>query len=129
LIVVDTSAVLKALLSSDDTDLALRLAEDEDLRAPHLLDVELLHVLRRLERTRVVSELQARAIRRDFADMTIERYPHEPLSDRIWQMRSNLTAYDASFVALSELLDVPLITCDARLAGGVHRARVEVYRT
>lgn len=56
------------------------------------------------------------------------RYPHEPLNDRVWELRENLTAYDATFVALAEALGVPLVTCDARLAAApAHRARIELY--
>jgi hypothetical protein len=64
---------------------------------------------------------------RDLADLTIVRYPHHPLADRVWALRHNLTAYDATFVALGEALGVPLVTCDARLAGAQgHQARVEL---
>ncbi len=72
---------------------------------------------------------QADAIRADYRDLTIVRYPHPPLGERIWQLRDNLSAYDAAFVALSEALDVPLITCDARLTKAPgSTARVELYR-
>jgi len=61
--------------------------------------------------------------------MKAVRYPHAPLADRIWELRENLTAYDATYVALAEVLDAPLVTMDARLARapGV-RAEVELYR-
>ena len=66
--------------------------------------------------------------RMDFGDLAIVRYPHEPLNDRVWELRHNLTAYDATFIALAEALDAPLVTCDGRLAAARgHRARVELF--
>jgi predicted nucleic acid-binding protein len=129
-IVVDTSAVLAALLARPvTTDVDERLVDDGDLQAPHLIDVEFLHALRRLVRSRVLSEARASEVRNDFADLAIERYPHPPLADRMWELRPNLTAYDASFIVLSEALNVPLVTCDARLAASSgHGATVEVFR-
>ena len=129
MLVVDTSAVVDALVARPRNErLASRLSVDGDLHAPHLLDVELLHALRRLERVGGLSESRAADARADFADLVIVRYGHAPLADRVWELRDNLTAYDATFVALSELLDVPLVTCDARLAAASgHRATVELF--
>jgi predicted nucleic acid-binding protein len=63
----------------------------------------------------------------DLRDISLVRYPHDMLLDRIWQLRHNFTAYDAAYVALAEELDAPLITCDRKLASpGRHHARVEV---
>ena len=101
---------------------------DGDLHAPHLLDVELLSSIRRLTLTGAISDDRAADARLDFAELAILRYPHDVLADRAWELRANLTAYDAVFVALAEALDAPLVTCDARLsrAAGV-RARVELF--
>jgi predicted nucleic acid-binding protein len=63
-----------------------------------------------------ISGDRAEDARTDFAELTITRYAHAPLADRIWALRENLTTYDAAFIALSEALNAPLITCDARLA-------------
>jgi predicted nucleic acid-binding protein len=119
MLVVDTSAVVAALVGRGTGRDAVmgRLADDGDLHAPHLLDVEFLQTLRSLVRAGQLSVDRATDARTDFADLKIRRYPHEPLADRIWELRDNLTAYDAAFVALAEALDVPLVTCDARLAG------------
>jgi len=128
-LVVDSSAVLEALAARDPaTGLVERLAEDGDLHAPHLIDTEILHALRRMLRRGQLSAERAHDARTDYAELTLVRYPHEPLNDRVWELRENLTAYDATFVALAEALDVPLVTCDARLAAapGSH-ARIEVY--
>jgi predicted nucleic acid-binding protein len=63
----------------------------------------------------------------DLADFPITRYPHTPLLSRIWELRHNVTAYDAAYLALAEALPAPLITRDAKLAAVAgHRARVEL---
>jgi predicted nucleic acid-binding protein len=127
-LVVDTSAVVDALAGRPpDERLLARLGADGDLHAPHLLDVELLHALRGLVAAGHLSQDRAADARSDFADLAIVRYEHGFLADRIWELR-HMTACDAAFVALSEALDVPLVTCDRRLAGAPgHRARVELY--
>jgi predicted nucleic acid-binding protein len=128
-IVVDTSAALAALvLRPINEDLATRLVEGGEIHAPHLIDVEFVHALRRLVRSGDLSEDRAADARADFAEMAIVRYPHTPFIDRMWDLRHNLSAYDAVFVALSEGLGVPLITCDARLAGSPgHEAQIELF--
>lgn len=66
--------------------------------------------------------------RLDFAELALVRCPHQPLSDRVWELRHALTACGATFVALAERLEVPLVTCDRRLANAPgHRADVEVF--
>lgn len=129
MIVVDTSAVLAALAGRPSpVGLRERLAEDGDLHAPHLIDVEVIHALRRLVRTRHLTEDRAVDIRTDLGDLAIRRYPHQPLADRMWELRHNLSAYDATFVALSEVLGVPLVTCDGRLATSPgHQAEIELF--
>ena len=129
MLVVDTSAVLAALIGRPaDKRLMDRLGIDGDLCAPHLLDVELLHALRRLVGSGELSEDRAAAARSDFADLSIVRFSHVILADRIWELRHNLTAYDAAFVALAERLGTPLITCDAGLAKAPgNAAAIELY--
>lgn len=129
MLVVDTSAVLAALVARDPAPgLVERLADDGDLHAPHLIDTELLHALRRMTLTGAIGEERAADARSDVAELTLVRYPHEPLSDRVWALRHNLTAYDATFVALAEALGAPLVTCDARLASAPgHAARIELF--
>jgi predicted nucleic acid-binding protein len=128
-LVVDTSAVVAALTGRPPSvELTGRLGAGQDLAAPHLLDVEFLHALRRLVLGGQLSGDRAADARSDFAALAVIRYGHTILADRIWELRGGLTAYDAAFVALAELLDAPLVTCDARLARAPgHHATVERY--
>ncbi|MGH3635512.1 MAG: type II toxin-antitoxin system VapC family toxin [Mycobacterium sp.] len=129
MIVVDTSAVIDAVLARPPKPgLLARLSDDGDLHAPHLIDVEILHALRRLALTSAVHEARLEDARTDIADITLTRYPLGPLTDRVWDLRHHLTAYDAVFVALAEALEAPLVTCDRRLArAGGHHAQLEVF--
>lgn len=128
-LVVDTSAVLDGLAARNPPPgLIDRLSGDGDLHAPHLIDVEVPHALRTMLLRGEITEDRAADARSDFADMTLIRYPHSQLSDRIWELRHNLTAYDAAFVALAETLDAPLATCDAKLAAAPgHHAKIELF--
>ena len=102
----------------------------ESLHAPHLLDVEVAQVLRRYAAAGDMSPERGREALTDLADFPVHRYSHEVLLPRIWELRQNLTAYDATYLALAETLIAPLVTCDARLASAPrHAAKVEVFRT
>lgn len=130
MIVLDSSAVIEILLqTSAGVPVAQRLlTQDSSLHAPHLLDVEVAQVLRRLV---AQGELKAeRAIQalQVLADLPIERYVHRIFLPRIWALRHNLTAYDAAYVALAEVLEATLVTRDSRiLRAPGHFARVEVF--
>ena len=129
MIVVDTSAVIGVLAGQPRVArLVDRVINDGDLHAPHLIDVEFQHALRRLVVAGAINDDRAADARMDFADLTIVRYPHVSLADRMWELRHNVTAYDAAFLALAEALGAPLVTCDARLARAPgHAASVEVF--
>jgi predicted nucleic acid-binding protein len=129
LLVIDTSAVLAALAGGHAAKRVKdRIASAGSLHSPHLLDVEILHALRGLVLGGKISADRAADVRTDFHDLNITRYPLGALSDRVWQLRDNLTAYDACFVALAESLNCELVTCDERLARAPgHTARVDVY--
>jgi predicted nucleic acid-binding protein len=129
LIVVDTSAVIGVLAGQPRVArLVDRVINEGDLHAPHLIDVEFQHALRRLVVAGAISDDRAADARMDFADLTIVRYPHVSRADRMWELRHNVTAYDAAFLALAEALGAPLVTCDARLARAPgHAASVEVF--
>jgi predicted nucleic acid-binding protein len=128
-LVVDTSAVIHALVHRPaHPDLLRRLADDDDLGAPHLIDLEVLQALRRMVRIGELTDHQAADLRTDFAAMPLLRFPHTGVADRVWSLRDNLTAYDAAYVALAETMRCPLITSDARMAkASGHLANVEVY--
>jgi predicted nucleic acid-binding protein len=129
LIVLDASVVLEVLLRMPaGVALEERLFEaDETLHAPHLLDVEVAQVLRRYALAGEVEAQRCRVALDDLSGLPLTRYPHDVLIPRVWDLRSNLSAYDAVYVALAEALDAPLLTRDRRLAKApAHRARVEL---
>jgi predicted nucleic acid-binding protein len=130
-IVADASAILEVLLRSDIGLAAERRLLDraETIHAPALIDLEVAQVLRRYLLRGEIDASWARAALRVMAAFPMERYMHEPLLPRIWELRENLTAYDAAYVALAEGLRARLVTCDARLADapGI-RADVELIR-
>jgi predicted nucleic acid-binding protein len=128
-LVIDTSAAIAALTATDPAPgLLERLADDGDLHVPHLIDVEMLHALRHLTFRGELTDDRAADARTDFADLALTRYPHQPLSARVWELRHNLTAYDATFVALAETLGVPLVTCDAHVTrASSHDAEIELF--
>src|SRR3954471_6622093 len=129
MIVIDASAVLEALLHTPAaTAVEARLfAQGETLHAPHLLDVEVAQVLRRFAARGEIAPERGRSALADLADFPLQRYPHDLLLPRIWELRDTITAYDAAYVALAEALDAPLLTRDRRLAvASGHRARVEL---
>lgn len=129
MIVVDTSAVLDVLTGRPvNAVLEARLIDDGDLHAPHLIDIEMLHALRRLVHTGQLSLDRATEVRSDFRDLTLTRYPHEQLADRIWSLRDDITTYDAAFVALADVLGVVLVTTDARLARATPAAELFTRR-
>lgn len=98
------------------------------LMAPELFDCEVLNTVRRLERLGLLSPEQIQASVNWLAEAPIARVPHRPLIARIWQLRHCTTAYDGAYVALAEQLDIPVVTCDARLAKAHgHNARIELY--
>jgi predicted nucleic acid-binding protein len=126
-IVVDASAMTELLLQTDlGTRVERRLLRDEDLHAPHLLDVEVLSALRRLVRTGEVASERAEDAIDDLQLLRLARHGHEDLLPRVWDLRDNVTAYDAVYVALTEALDATLVTCDRALGAATSAARIEV---
>jgi predicted nucleic acid-binding protein len=103
-------------------------SQNESLHAPHLIDLEVGQVLRRLVREALVSAHRADQAIEDLLDLRITRYPHVALLPRIGQIRNNLSAYDAAYVVLAEELGATLITRDSRLASAPNQtARIEVF--
>jgi predicted nucleic acid-binding protein len=129
LIVLDASAVIELLLNTDRGGLVAQRISDpaESLHAPHLLSVEVAQVLRRFVLSNSVEPEIAVAALEDLAALDVARYEHEPFLGRVWDLRENMTAYDAVYLALAEMLDAPLLTFDERLAAAPgHAAEVEV---
>lgn len=129
MIVLDASAVIESLLRTPAARAVERRLFDpsETLHAPHLLDVEVAQVIRRYAANGELDADRGRSAIADLADLPLRRYPHDFLLARVWDLRNNLTAYDAIYVALAEALDAPLLTRDKRLAAsGGHHARIEL---
>ena len=126
MIVLDASAVLLRTPNAEAVERRL-FASRQTLHAPHLLDVEIAQVVRRYAAAGEIDQERGRAALADLSDFPPRRYPHDILLPRIWDLRYNLTAYDAAYVALAEALDAPLLTRDHRLAAAAgHHARVEL---
>lgn len=127
---LDASAALAAFLGTGaSASIRVRVeTPGESVHAPHLLDVEMLHALRGLVLRGAVSRARSEEVREDFASLRWSRYSHVAFLDRMWELKDNLTAYDAAYVALAETLSAPLVTTDEGLARvpGI-RAEVEVY--
>jgi len=129
-IVLDASAAIDWLLQTS----AGERIEDriylrrESLHAPHLLDLEVGQVLRRLVREDTVSAHRADQAIEDLLDLRLTRYPHFVLLPRVWQLRHNFSAYGAAYVVLAEKLCATLITRDTRLASASgHTVPVELF--
>ncbi len=118
MIVADASAILELLLQSDSAPaIESRLfAGGDAIHVPALLDLEVAQVLRRYVLREDMTAARARVAIEVLQGLPMERHLHEPLLLRIWELRENLTVYDACYVALAEGLRATLVTCDARLA-------------
>jgi predicted nucleic acid-binding protein len=129
-IVLDASAAIDWLLQTSAGQRIERriYSKDESLHAPHLLDLEVTQVLRRLVREGTIPAHRADEAIRDLLDLRIARYPHFVLLPRIWRLRHNFSAYDAAYIALAEQLGAALITCNRRLASASQQAlTIEVF--
>ena len=115
-VVVDASTLVAALVDSGrEGEWAESVVAEGSLAGPELVLVEASNILRRLERAREISRLEANSAHRDLLRLDIELFPFAHFADRVWALRSNLTSYDAWYVALAEALDCPLVTLDRRL--------------
>jgi predicted nucleic acid-binding protein len=129
MLVLDASIVLELILRTPKGALASKmiLHAGEELHAPHVIDIELTHTLRRMVREK---ELEADAAEKsldDFLDITLTRHAHTEFLSTIWSLRNALSAYDAVYVALAESVAAPLLTCDGRLSRSHgHRADIRL---
>jgi predicted nucleic acid-binding protein len=115
--VVDASVLVAATTDAGSAGTwAEQVLGEGSLVATHLVLVEATNILRRLERSKVVSRLEATAAQRDILDLDLSLVPFEPFAERVWDLRGNITSYDAWYVAVAEALELPLATLDRRLS-------------
>ena len=129
MIVLDASAAVEWLLQTQaGQQIESRIySHNESLHAPELLDLEVAQVLRRFVQQHKISNARAAEAVEDLIDLRVTRYPHAVLLPRIWDLRHNLSAYDAAYVALAEKLGATLLTGDSALSSAAGNiARIEV---
>ena len=129
MIVVDASAMMEWLMQSHTGVKVDRIivAHADEVHAPHLLDVEVAHTVRRHVRLGALNERRAQQALWDLVHVQCVRHEPYPFLPRIWELRDNLSAYDAVYVALAEFLGATLVTTDSKLASAPgHRARVRL---
>jgi predicted nucleic acid-binding protein len=128
MIVLDASVIVELLTNGAMAD-AIRedlAGHDESFLVPYLIDIEVLSALRRLVAGRRIDVHRSEEFLEGLATLPVERYAHTPLIGRIWELRHNFTAYDATYIALAEATGSTLYTCDEKLHRG-HRARVVLF--
>lgn len=130
MIIVDASVMVSALADDGpDGDRARRRLEGERLAAPELIDLEVISAWRRLAAAGHLDERRVRLAIADLEALPMERVRHGPLIARCWELRANLTPYDAAYVALAELLETTLLTVDTKLSTApATRCPIEVLR-
>ena len=119
MLVLDASAAVELLLNTASGKRVAKRVENPavSIHVPHLIDVEIAQVLRRYALRGTLSAARGELALDQWRGLDVERYPHELFLDRIWQLRDNVSAYDAVYVALAEALGAVLVTGDRRLAG------------
>lgn len=131
MLVIDASVLAVALMDDGpDGDVVRRRLRGESLAAPGLIDLEVVSVWRGLARGGHLDPRRVTLALDDLRDMPVQRVEHTPLLARCWELRDNLTAYDAAYVSLAEVLRVPLLTGDKRLSrASGPRCAIEVIET
>ena len=115
--VVDSSVLVAALIDSGPHGAwAEKVLAEGSLHAPEIVRAEATNIFRRLERAKLISTPEANAAQDDLMELDIDLFPFEPFADRIWELRHNVTSYDAWYVALAEALKLPLATLDEPLS-------------
>jgi predicted nucleic acid-binding protein len=119
-LVVDAGVVVAALVQADELGDRARALLLQQAAAPELVDLEVGSVIRRLTLSGRLEEARGKAALADLRDLPLQRASHRPLLTRCWELRDAVSFYDAAYVALAELLEVPLITVDAKLSRAPH---------
>ena len=116
-VVIDSSVIIAALVDSGPNgDWAEEVLASGSLQAPELVRAEATNIFRRLERAKLITTPEANAAQDDLMQLPIELFPFEPFAGRIWELRHNVTSYDAWYVAVAEALKLPLATLDEPLS-------------
>ena len=116
-LVVDASCVVAALVDGEENGIwAREILQADDLVAPELMLVEVGSVLRKLQLSKRLSQFEAAGAHRDLLRMKIRHFPYAPLATLVWQLRENITTFDASYVALAASLETDLATLDIKLS-------------
>jgi len=116
-VVIDASVVVAALVDSGPAgEWAEEVLATDLLQAPELVLAEATNILRRLERAKLITTPEANAAQDDLMELDVELFPFEPFANRIWELRHNVTSYDAWYVAIAEALELPLATLDEPLS-------------
>ena len=115
--VIDASVLVAATTDAGpDGVWAEQVIEAGDLVAPHLAQVEATNILRRLERARLLTKPEATSAQRDLVELDLILMPFAPFAERVWELRGQVTSYDAWYIAVAEALDLPLATLDRRMS-------------
>lgn len=127
-VVVDASALVEFLGATNPDRTLVRRLLTTVAAAPELIDIEVVNTVRKHARHGHMQDHVAEGVVADLQQFPLARSPHRALIARVWQLRHAVTSYDAAYVALAERLDVPLVTCDAKLArANGHHAQIELY--
>ena len=130
MLIVDASCLYEVLIDSPQAEpIRARLSADSDQAAPHIVDAEVLGVIRRHHLAGDLDGTAAAQAVDDLRDWPGERFGHRSLLHRAWQLRSSVRSWDALYVALAEVMDAPVLTLDSRLASAIGpRCSIEVVR-
>lgn len=126
MIVLDNSALVEALVAQSPSKALVTMISSEQVHVPHLLDYEFSNTLRRLVLGRKISLPRAEGARLVKQSLPLTRHPDQVTGGRAWDLRGNLNAYDATYVALAEILDCPLVTIDEKIARSAKTVRIEL---
>jgi predicted nucleic acid-binding protein len=125
-IVLDNSALVEGLVAQSPSKALLTMISSEQLHVPHLLDYEFNNTLRGLVLGKKISSPRAEGARLVKQSLSLTRHPDQVTGGRAWDLRGNLNAYDAAYVALAEILDCPLVTADEKIARVAKTVQVEL---